>query len=171
MASGKARFAIGNFASLDYVLYLRAGEDLDPDITQRVDYSTKKNGVERNVVHKQTLTPADEVKDHKFVIFDSLSAYARLVMEDMCKSEDEITPELKKQIEKRVIDGITALQDKVTENHGNLIIISLETGFSVRPTDRALAAYRDIMGRVNQRITSTCAEVYFSASGIQFRIK
>ena len=95
MASGKARFAIGNFASLEYALYLRAGEDLDPDITQRVDYSTKKNGVERNVVHKQTLTPADEVKDHKFVIFDSLSAYARLVMEDMCKSEDEITPELK----------------------------------------------------------------------------
>lgn len=170
-ASGKARFAVTNFAAFDYVLYLRVGEELDSDITHRIEFSTQKNGVEWNVVHNQTITPADEVKDHKFVIFDSVSAYTRLVMNKICPDTSRLTDEMKKQIEKSVIDGITAMFEKVSENHGSVIIITLETGFSVKPSDSAQAAYRDILGRVNQRIANTCDEAYFSVSGIQFKIR
>lgn len=170
-ASGKARFAVTNFAAFDYVLYLRVGEELDPDITHRIEFSTQKNGVEWNVVHNQTGTPADEVKDHKFVIFDSVSAYTRLIMNKMCPDAGKLTDEMKKQIEKSVIDGITAMCEKTAENHGSVIIITLETGFSVKPSDPAQAAYRDILGRVNQRIANTCDEAYFSVSGIQFKIR
>ena len=170
-ASGKARFAVTNFAALDYVLYLRVGEELDTDIKNRIDFSTQKSGVEWDIVHKQTLTPSDEVKDHKFVIFDSVSAYTRLVMKEMCPNESNLNDNTKKQIEKRVIDGITALLDKVGENRGNIAIITLETGFSIKPSDPMLLAYRDILGRVNQRIANSCGEAYFSVSGIQFKIR
>lgn len=170
-ASGKARFAVTNFAAFDYVLYLRVGEELNADITHRIEFSTQKNGVEWNIVHNRTTTPADEVKDHKFVIFDSVSAYTRLVMNKMCPDQSKLSDEMKKQIEKSVIDGITAMCEKVSENHGSVIIITLETGFSVKPTDPAQAAYRDILGRVNQRIANTCDEAYFSVSGIQFKIR
>ena len=63
-ASGKARFAVTNFAALDYVLYLRVGEELDTDIKNRIDFNTQKSGVEWDIVHNQTLTPSDDVKDH-----------------------------------------------------------------------------------------------------------
>ena len=169
-ASGKARFAVTNFAAFDYVLYLRVGEELDTDITHRIEFSTEKNGVEWTVIHKQTETPADEVQDHKFVIFDSVSAYTRLIIKKVC-GDGEITDEKKKLIEKTVIDGIKAMCDNVAENHGSIIILTLETGFSVRPADPAQAAYRDIMGRVNQRIANTCDKAYFSVSGIQFEIR
>lgn len=170
-ASGKARFAVTNFAAFDYVLYLRVGEELNADITHRIEFSTQKNGVEWNIVHNRTTTPADEVKDHKFVIFDSVSAYTRLVMNKMCPDQSKLSDEMKKQIEKSVIDGITAMCEKVSGNHGSVIIITLETGFSVKPTDPAQAAYRDILGRINQRIANTCDEAYFSVSGIQFKIR
>ncbi len=171
-ASGKARFAVTNFAAFDYVLFLRVGGELDTDVMNRIKFSTEKNGVEWDIVNNNTLVPADEVKDHKFVIFDSVSSYARLVMDDMCpKDRGELGDDMKKQIEKRVIDGVTKMRDKVAENHGSVIIITLETGFSVRPADPVQAAYRDIMGRVNQRIANSCDEAYFSASGIQFKIK
>ncbi len=170
-SSGKARFAITHFAPFDYVLYLRVGDELNPDITNRIKFSTEKNGVEWDVVHKQTTTPADEVKDHKFVIFDSISAYTRLIMREMCTKESDLTAEMKKKIEKRVIDDVVKLCEKVSENNGSVIVISLETGFSVRPADPPLAAYRDILGRVSQRIANTCGEAYFSASGIQFKIR
>lgn len=170
-SSGKARFAVTGFAAFDYVLYLRAGEELDADIRHRIEFSTEKNGVEWDIVNLQSTNPAEEVKDHKFVIFDSVSSYTRLVMREMCTSEDDLTDDMKKQIEKRVIDDVTAIREKVSENNGSVTIITLETGFSVKPENRGLAAYRDILGRVNQRIANTCDEAYFSASGIQFKIR
>lgn len=170
-SSGKSRFAVTSFAAFDYVLYLRTGEDLNGDITHRIEFSTDKYGVEWDVVHKQTLTPSEEIKDHKFVILDSVSSYTRNVIKEMCTKESDLTDEMKKQIEKRVIDEISSMRERVSENHGSIIIITLETGFSVRPTDRAQAAYRDILGRVNQRIANTCDEAYFSVSGIQFKIR
>ena len=52
-----------------------------------------------------------------------------------------------------------------------MIVITLETGFSVAPTDPRQIAFRKILGSVNQRIANSSDEVYFSASGIQFKIK
>ena len=170
-ASGKARFAVTSFAAFDYVLYLRAGEEFDAAIIHRIEFSTEKNGVEWDVVKMEKADPVAEVKDHKFVIFDSISAYTRLVMREMCSGESDLTEDMKKQIEKRVIDDVLAMRDKVAENQGSIFIITLETGFSIKPANPAMAAYRDILGRVNQRIANSCDEAYFSASGIQFKIR
>lgn len=170
-ASGKARFAVTSFAAFDYVLYLRAGEEFDADILHRIEFSTEKNGVEWDIVKLETANPVAEVKDHKFVIFDSISAYTRLVMREMCQSEADLTDDMKKKIEKRIIDDMLGMRDKVAENQGSIFIITLETGFSIKPTNPAMAAYRDILGRVNQRIANSCDEAYFSASGIQFKIR
>lgn len=170
-ASGKARFAITNFAAFDYVLYLRVGEVLDPDITHRIEFSTQKNSVEWDVVHKQTETPADEVGDHKWVIFDSISAYTRLMMKKMGVGDGDLSDDKKKQVEKAVLEGLKDLVERVYERRGSIILLTLETGFSVKPADPGLAAYRDILGRVNQRIANTSDKAYFSVSGIQFEIR
>ena len=61
--------------------------------------------------------------------------------------------------------------DAIKEKDGSMIIITLETGFSVIPENRAQAVFRVILGNVNQRIANISDEVYFSASGIQFKIK
>ena len=78
---------------------------------------------------------------------------------------------MKKTVEKTIIEKIQDLREKVEENFGSLTIITLETGFSVAPVDKHLAVFREILGHVNQRIANTSDEVYFSASGIQFKIK
>lgn len=170
-ASGKARFAVTNFAAYDYVLYLRVGEELDPTVMNRIEYNTEHNKVEWDVVHKQTETPADEVGDHKWVIFDSISAYTRLMMKKMGAGDGDLSDEKKMQIEAAVLNGIHDLVDRVIERRGCIILITLETGFSVEPTDPGLAAYRSILGRVNQRVANTSDKAYFSVSGIQFEIR
>lgn len=170
-ASGKSRYAITGFAAFDYVLFMRMGEEVDADIRHRIEVDNSKNGVEWDVISSQSLSPVDEVKDHKFVIFDSLTSYARMVMKSLCPDEKTPSAEEKRNIEKRIVDDITAIREKVAENRGNLAITTLETGFSVTPENDYLAAYREVVGRVNQRIANTSDEVYFSASGIQFKIK
>ncbi len=170
-SSGKARFAVTEFKAFDNVLYLRVGEELDADIAHRIEYGAHQYDVEWCVVHKQTADLAGEVREHKFAILDSVSAYTRFIMGEMFPNEEELSDDMKKQVEKRVIDGITAMRDKISENNGRIIIITIETGFSIIPSDKRAAAYRDILGRVNQRIANSCDEAYFSASGIQFKIK
>ena len=89
----------------------------------------------------------------------------------MCPTSGELSDEVKKNIENRVIDSITEVMEKVTELDGNLIIITIEAGFSVCPLNTEQIFFREIIGTVNQRIANQAAEVYLSASGIQFKIK
>ncbi len=89
----------------------------------------------------------------------------------MCPGEVKPDDAMKKAIEKRIIEGIMKIREKVDENGGSMIVITLETGLSVTPENKRQAAFREIIGTVNQRIANTSEEVYFSASGIQFKIK
>ena len=89
----------------------------------------------------------------------------------MCPDITKLDENKKKTIEKRIIDDVMAMREKMEEKDGSMIIITVETGFSVTPENPVQAAYRQILGSVNQRIANTSDEVYFSASGIQFKIK
>ena len=170
-ASGKTRYAVTGFAAFDYVLYLRMGKEIDRDILERIEFDNNKKGVEWDLISSDSTSPADEVKDHKFVIFDSVSSYTRMLMREMFPDRQTPDNAAKKNLEKRIIDDISEVRDRVYKNRGSLQIVTLETGFSVVPEDGYLAAYREIVGRVNQRIANSSDEVYFSASGIQFKIK
>ncbi len=170
-ASGKSRWAATYFSACDYVLYLKAGGEIDSDTLRRIEFSNKHNGVEWDIVTSEKIDLSDEITDHKFVIFDSLSSYALVVLSEMFPGEEKPGDDMKKAIEKRIIEGIMKIREKVDENGGSMIIITLETGLSVTPENKRQAAFREIMGIVNQRIANTSEEVYFSASGIQFKIK
>ncbi len=169
-ASGRSRFAVSYFSGCDYVLYLKSGLKADWDIINRIQYDTEKHGVQWDVIPTCSLSPSLEVKDHKFVIFDNLRAFTLLAMEEMAPDTD-IDELMRKQIEKRVLSEVNALRDRVAENLGTIVIITGELGFSFSEETTRMSAYRNILGRVNQRIANTSDEVYFSASGIQFKIK
>ena len=170
-ASGKSRWAVTNFSACDYVLYLRAGDVVDADTLNRIKFGNEKNGVEWDIVTGAKKDPVSYITDHKFVIFDSLSTYTSNVISELCPDIEKMDDELRKIIEKRVISDIAAMQEHIHEIQGSMIIITLETGFSVTPENRSQAIFREILGNVNQRIANTSDEVYFSASGIQFKIK
>ncbi len=170
-ASGKSRWAVTHFSACDYVLYLRTGDAVDVDTLNRIEYGNKKNGVEWDIVTGATNNLVDYIKDHKFVILDSLGTYTSGVARQICPNEEDMTEEIRKQIERQVIADITAMQEHIHEIQGSMIIITVETGFSVTPGNRSQAIFRETLGNVNQRIANMSDEVYFSASGIQFKIK
>lgn len=170
-ASGKTRWAVSYFSACDYVLYLCVTDAVDNDTMHRIEYGNKKNFVEWDIRTNANCNLADYVTDHKFVILDNLAAYASKVIRDMCPNLDDMTVELKKEIEKKVIQDISDVYDQVMVIDGSMIVITLETGFSVMPNNREQQIFREILGTVNQRIANMSNEVYLSASGIQFRIK
>lgn len=170
-ASGKSRWAVTHFSACDYVLYLRAGDVVDADTLNRIEFGNNKNGVEWDIVTGAKKEPASYIGDHKFVIFDSLATYTSGIISEMCPDIANMDEEMRKIIEKRVISDITEMHEKIIDIQGSMIIITVETGFSVTPENRSQAIFREILGNVNQRIANMSDEVYFSASGIQFKIK
>lgn len=169
-ATGKSRWAVSYFSACDNVLYICTSKKLDKDIVQRIKYSNEHNFVEW-IIAEDVKNPIEMVKEHKFYIFDSLASYTSNVIKEMCPSSDMMTDEIKKSIEKRVVDSIMEIMSKINELDANLIIITIEAGFSVCPLNEEQMFFREIMGIVNQRIANQASEVYLSASGIQFKIK
>lgn len=51
------------------------------------------------------------------------------------------------------------------------ILVSNEVGLGIVPESKLARTYRDILGKVNQQITSIADEVYFLISGIPLKIK
>ncbi len=170
-ASGKSRWAVSYLSACDYVLYLRTADAVDADTLQRIEYGNKQNYVEWDIKTGITESPSELFTDHKFVIFDNLAAYTSQVIDRMCPDASAMDENMKKSIEKQVISDVTEMYDKIMVIDGSMIIITLETGFSVTPENHAQAVFREILGAVNQRIANMSNEVYLSASGIQFKIK
>jgi len=169
-ASGKSRWAVSYFSSCDNVMYMCSADKMDSDIADRIKWIENNNYVEWDV---KTSCKLDDptIPSHKFLIFDSLAHYVSAVINEICPDASAADQTIKKTIEKKVADDLSALIATVQEADGYLIIISLETGFSVNLKDINQSFFREILGNVNQRVANMCNEVYLSASGIQFRIK
>lgn len=168
--SGKSRWAISQFAACDNVLYI-CPKDLDEDARNRIEYDNKKNYVEWDIRENVVSDPYELFDKHKFAIFDSLYDYADIVIEQMCPDITKMDTEMEKEIEKRIIDDVMKMHDEIRLIEGDIVVITLETGFSSVPEDPLQLAKRNILGMVNQRIANESSDVYLSASGIQFRIK
>ena len=169
-ASGKTRWAVSYYEGCDNVLYLCVSPKMDPDILERLNFSNNKHGVEWDI-HTDTRDLKSYVKEHKFVILDNLGAYVSSSMKELCPDISQMNNDLKHQIEKSIIDDVIGVMDAVKEIDGNLLIVTIETGFSVCPQNDDQVYFREILGTVNQRIANMCTDVYMSASGIQFKIK
>ncbi len=170
-ASGKSRWAVTYFKACDNVLYWSVSDNMDADTMKRIDYDCKANDVEWVIKTGFCDDPVEQITGHKFVVMDSTASYTSAVIKSMCPDISKMDEPLKKEIERKVIDDITAMYDKIDDCEGNIIVITLETGFSITPADRSQLLFREILGNVNQRIGNISDEVYLSASGIQFRIK
>ena len=168
--SGKARWAISYFERCDNVLYVTSNDDMDDDTKKRMEYSTEHNYVNWTTIRHDG-KPADALdEEHKFVIYDGLPEYV-LSLLGISSDNDIISDEKVEEVTKQAIADVTAMLEKADENDVNLILITLEAGFSVSPFASGQKAFRDCLSSVNQRIANIADEVYLSVSGIQMQIK
>jgi len=136
-------------------------------------HPTDEEMVQRVALHKQT-RPKDwpvyeEPKDlapllrkigseYEVLIIDCLTLFvSNLMLEDM--------PEA--QIEERVQEMIAAAKEIPCQ----VILVSNEVGLGIVPENALARRFRDVAGRVNQRVAKEAEEVFFMVSGIASKIK
>lgn len=74
-------------------------------------------------------------------------------------------------IEASVLDEVEALASCAQELNGSMIVVSNEVGMGVVPAYDLGRAYRDLLGRANQRLAKYADEVVLLVAGVPMRIK
>lgn len=75
------------------------------------------------------------------------------------------------RIEGAIIEEIDALIGTLRIHGLSAVIVTNEVGAGIVPENRLARVFRDIAGRVNQRIAKEADAVYFLVSGIPMKIK
>jgi adenosylcobinamide kinase / adenosylcobinamide-phosphate guanylyltransferase len=168
--SGKSIFAESLYKDILDVVYIATSKVCDDEMRDRV------------MLHK-AMRPSEwktfegsydlyrAVGNEKNYLLDCLTVLTSNIMFDLTISYEKIPLEVQREVENRVGTEIKLLVDKVREREANIVIVTNEVGYSIVPENHIARVYRDIIGKVNQRVAAICDEVYIVVCGIPLRMK
>ena len=93
------------------------------------------------------------------------------IMFDMTCETEYISEELMGKVEEKVVYELDSLMDEIDLKGFDLTLVTNEVGLSIVPEHHISRVFRDIQGRVNQRVAKRAHEVYIVCAGIPVRIK
>ncbi len=140
------------------VIFIATSLVRDEEMKERIENHKKRRPSSWKVIeepfHPEKIF--EEKKDFKGgIILDCLTVWVSNLLEK------------KENVEKR----LEKLSEVLIESRGEIYLISNEVGMGIVPPYPSGRKFRDILGRLNQRIAKLSDEVYFMIAGIPYKIK
>lgn len=168
--SGKSTFAEKIYAEEKEVVYIATARDYDGEMKERVMMHRQQRPGEWTTF-EGNYNLREAVCSYKDYLLDCITILTSNIMFDVTGEVERISLDKQREVEERVVREIGELIEAVRSIEGNLIMVTNEVGYSIVPESHIARVYRDIAGRVNQRVASMCSEVYLVACGIPLRLK
>ncbi|SKA82906.1 adenosylcobinamide kinase /adenosylcobinamide-phosphate guanylyltransferase [Caloramator quimbayensis] len=168
--SGKSSFAESFYKDEDDVTYIATSRITDEEMKDRIELHRKSRPLTWKTF-EGCYNLCDAVTHCKNYLLDCITVMTSNIMFDMSKDFEKIPQNLQSQIEDAAFNEIIKLIEKIRIIDGNLIMVTNEVGDSIVPENHIARVYRDIIGRINQRIAKVCDEVYIVTCGIPLRLK
>lgn len=170
--SGKSRWAVSCFDYCDNIQYLCTSPQLDKGTMNRIIYNESSHSVCWDMHFNFRFdAPPDDLFDYDNFIIDGIGDLAaRTFLYDRkssCSLEDYKFEKRKEQFIFRTVEFVR----KIKTSGGNAVVITDEIGFWQDFNGDETAAFKDVLCTLNQRLAALADEVFFSVSGIQFKIK
>lgn len=168
--SGKSSFAEESLQGKTSVTYIATSQVWDEEMKERVHL----HKIRRPSVWNTWETPFTlkncpyETEEY---LLDCITLLTTNIFFDEVKDEGLIPPAVQKKVEDRVLAEVEALVEFVRERGANLQMVTNEVGDSIVPENHLSRVFRDVQGRVNQRLGALSDEVYFVICGIAVKIK
>ncbi len=93
------------------------------------------------------------------IMFEVCPDFDKMVQEDLGAVEEAVNLQMDKLIASARLSGIP------------FIMVTNEIGMGIVPENQSARLFRDIQGRVNQKLAAIAKEVYLCVSGIPLKIK
>lgn len=168
--SGKSSFAESLYNNKKDVVYIATSKVSDKEMKERIDLH-KKTRPEIWRTYEGNYNLNNAIGKEENYLLDCVTVLVSNIMFDISKDLEYIDYELQKTIEDKVIIELESLINEIKTNNFNLILVTNEVGDSIVPEHHISRVFRDIQGRVNQRIASIAEEVYLVCCGIPVKIK
>lgn len=168
--SGKSSYAESIYKDKKDVVYMATSKIFDQEMEERVTQHRESRPSEwRTYEGNYDLYKA--VKSEENYLLDCLTLLTSNIMYDLSKDIDYIDFSLQKKIEDKIVFEIDKLINEINSRDYNLVLVTNEVGDSIVPEHHLSRVFRDIQGRVNQRVASLANKVYLVCCGIPVEIK
>lgn len=168
--SGKSSFAESLYKDKEDVVYIATARVYDDEMKERVTlHQTSRPQIWRTYEENYDLERA--ISDENNYLLDCITVLTSNIMFDITKDTERINYDMQCLIEERVLEEIKSLIDEINKKSYNLVLVTNEVGDSIVPEHHISRVFRDIQGRVNQRIATLSDSVYLVCCGIPVKIK
>ena len=168
--SGKSRFAESLYINREDVVYIATSKIIDAEMGERVKLHQESRPKEWRT-YEGNYDLHKSIGEEKNYLLDCITVLTSNIMFDISKDVEYIDYNMQREIENTVILEIEKLVNEIRLKNYNLVLVTNEVGDSIVPEHHVSRVFRDIQGRVNQRIASLTDEVYLVCCGIPVKIK
>lgn len=168
--SGKSRFAESLYINREDVVYIATSKITDVEMRERVKLHQESRPKEWRT-YEGNYDLHKSIGEEKNYLLDCVTVLTSNIMFDISKDVEYIDYNMQREIENTIILEIEKLINEIRLKNYNLVLVTNEVGDSIVPEHHVSRVFRDIQGRVNQRIASLTDEVYLVCCGIPVKIK
>lgn len=168
--SGKSTFAESLYKDEDEVVYIATSIVFDEEMEERVALH-KESRPKTWRTYEAPYHLEDALASEKYYLLDCITIFISNIMFDLVEDIEYIDADLQAKIEKRVMDRISKLIERIRDSKSSLIMVTNEIGMGIVPDNHLSRVFRDIQGRINQELGKLADEVYLVACGIPVKLK
>jgi len=159
--SGKSRFAIERFSADARIAFVATAEARDEDMIKRI----ARHRAERPARWSTVEEPLDIVP--RLVALDG--AYDGIIVDCLTLWVSNLL--LRGDRDDAILERTEELADLLRAARSRFALVSNEVGEGVHPETAMGLRFRDVLGRVNQRVAAGCETVVLMVAGIPLTVK
>ncbi|AYY74989.1 bifunctional adenosylcobinamide kinase/adenosylcobinamide-phosphate guanylyltransferase [Citrobacter koseri] len=171
--SGKSRHAEALIADSPQVLYIATSQIFDEEMAARIQHHRDGRPPHWRTAecwrHLDALITPDNAPEEA-ILLECITTMVTNLLFAMGGDTDPDNWDYA-AMEQAIEDEIRALIDACQRCPAQVVLVTNEVGMGIVPENRLARHFRDIAGRVNQRLAAAADEVWLVVSGIGVKIK
>ena len=153
--------------------YLATAIPYDNEMKDRIEKHLIQRGDKWQTVegYKNIGELLEKNEETEVILLDCLTNMVSNLLLSNHVDWDMVTPKEVNEMEREIMSEIDNLLDYINDHRSDFIIVSNELGLGLVPPYPLGRYFRDISGRINQKVASRSQEAYMVVSGIKMKLK
>ena len=160
-ASGKSQAALDLAGQVGPRAFVATGQALDREMKARIE----RHQATRSSDWVTAEVPTDIAK----WLIDNSKTYQTIVIDCLTLWLSNLQGRRLRDL--AVYEATEDLIQAIRATRARVVIVSNELGLGLVPATKAVRAFRDVAGRVNQQVAAEADDVYLTISGLPLRLK